>query len=355
MLPMSRPFQKIVTGAAVFLGICTVAVLGYMAAGWRLDDSIYMVVITIFGVGYGEVQPIESVALRALTIMVIVSGYASLIYTAGGFMQMLIDGEINEALGARRMNNEIDRLDGHTIICGAGRLGSTLASELHSAGKPFVIVDNNTERLEEARERGCLIVHGDATEESVLERAGIHRASSLASVLSQDAANVFVTITARGMNPKLYIVARGEHPRTEKKLLGSGADKVVLPTAIGAVRVAQLITRPSAEKMMEQIAQQGVVADELRSIGLQFNELEVLADSPLVHQAISEIEIRSNHGFLIVGIRHADGTLKLNPEPDTVLNQGDIVVVLGRDKDIPELQKKFSAKASKMTYRGVKM
>lgn len=352
---MSSPFQKIVVGALLFISICSLAVLGYVAAGWRLDDSIYMVVITIFGVGYGEVQPVTSPFLRSLTILVIVSGYAALIYTAGGFMQMLIDGELNKALGARRMNMEIDRLSGHTIICGVGRLGSTLAAELKDANQPFVIVDNDGDRLEDASEKGFLVVNGDATEEDVLKQAGIERASTLATVLSQDAANVFVTITARSMNPGIVIVARGEHPRTERKLLGCGADKVVLPTAIGAKKVAQLITRPSAEKMIEQIAKDGVITDELNRIGLQFDELQVLEGSPLVDMPISRIEIRSNHGFLIIGVRHFDGTLEMNPDIDTKLNAGDVVILLGRNDDIPELEQKFQPQQGSQTYRGVRM
>ncbi len=233
-LDRSTPLRKIATGLALFLLVCVIAVIGYMANGWELDDSIYMVIITIFGVGYGEVNPIESPGLRALTIMVIVSGYGAVIYTVGGCMQMLIDGELNKALGARRMTKGIERLEGHTIICGIGRLGTILARELAKAGKPFVAIDLDLARLQDAESRGYLVLQGDASEEETLEQAGIRRASVVATVLSQDAANVFVTITARAMNPDVTIIARGENPRTEKKLLGSGANQVVLPTAIGA-------------------------------------------------------------------------------------------------------------------------
>lgn len=352
---MPSPFSKIIAGVVVFVSICLLAMLGYVAAGWELTDALYMVVITIFGVGYGEVHPVDTGLLRALTITLIVLGYASLVYTAGGFMQMLIDGEINKALGARKMNKDIDRLTGHTIICGIGRLGARLASELSENGKSFVVIDTSVDRLEDARQRGYLVIHGDATEEEVLEQAGIARATTLATVLSNDAANVFVTITARGMNPDVTIIARGEDSRTEKKLLGSGANKVVLPTAIGAEKVAQLIIRPSAESMIEKIAQQGAVSDELSQIGLNFDELTVQPGSALVDQAISQLEIRSNHGFLIVGIRSASGSITLSPEPNTRLGAGDVVIVLGRANDIPELESKFKPSSAPMSYRGVKM
>lgn len=344
-----------VTGIALFLTVCVVAVVGYMASGWKLDDSIYMVIITIFGVGYGEVQPVQSPALRALTIAVIIGGYGAVIYTVGGFMQMLIDGELNKALGARRMTKEIEQLRGHIIICGYGRMGTILCRELSSLDKPFVVIDAEERRLQEAEEQGYLVVAGDATEEFVLERACIHNASVLATVLSQDASNVFVTITAREMNPDLMVIARGENPRTEKKLRGCGASKVVLPTAIGAKKLAQLIVRPSAENMLEQFTSQSDMNEDLRRIGLHIDELKVAENSSLVDKALSNIELRSNHGFLIVGIRRPDDSLVLNPPADTELSAGDIVIVLGHDDDIPQLAARFSSNASRITYRGVTM
>lgn len=352
-LALSGPIRKIVTGLALFLTVCLIAVIGYLASGWELDDSIYMVVITIFGVGYGEIQPVDSPAERALTILVIIAGYGAVIYTVGGFMQMLIDGELNKALGARRMTRDIQKLSGHTILCGAGRVGTILAQELQAGGKPFVVIDADPQRLQEAQDRGFLVVSGDATEEFVLEQAGIGRASVLATVLSQDANNVFVTITAREMNPGLTIIARGENPRTEKKLLGSGADKVVLPTAIGAKKLAQMIIRPTAENLLEQLTSRSDMSEELGRIGLRFEELEVTPESAIAGKALADIELRGNHGFLIVGIRTADGATTLHPPTDTQLAAGDVVIILGHGDDIPELAARFTAKRDKMTYRGV--
>ncbi len=339
-------------GIVSFALICLAAVIGYVSAGWSVGDAVYMVIITIFGVGYGEVQPVQSPALRTLTIAIIIAGYGAVIYTVGGFVQLLIDGELNKALGVRRMTKGIERLTGHTIICGIGRLGSTLAAELFAAGKPFVAIDSSMDRVRDAEELGYLVIHGDAAEENILEQAGIRRATTVATVLSQDATNVFVTITAREMNPNVTIIARGENPRTEKKLLHSGANKVVLPTAIGAKKLAQLIIRPTAENMLEQIQEQSSMIDDLKQIGLQFDELRVEPNSPMVDCAIREIEIRSNHGFLIVGIRRADGSNQINPDPSTKLSAGDVVIALGHQDDIPELAKRFSAKKTKIVYRG---
>ncbi|WP_417386469.1 potassium channel family protein [Gimesia sp.] len=349
----SRPFRKIMTGIALFFTICLVAVIGYVSAGWKLEDSIYMVIITIFGVGYGEVQPIESSGLRALTIMVIIAGYGAVIYTIGGFMQMVIDGELNRALGARRMTKEIERLSGHTIICGVGRMGSILAKNLHAAKKPFVVIDCDERRLKAAEDQGYWVINGDASEEYILEQAGIRRASVLATVLSADATNVFVTITAREMNPDVMIIARGENPKTEKKLLGCGANRVVLPTAIGASKVAQLIMRPTMENMLEQLTSEGAITDELGHFGLQFEELQVTPGSTFVNKTLDKIEVRSDRGFLVVAIRRADGEVEQNLAPDTILLEGDSVIVLVHSNDIPHLSEKFAAKGIKITYRGV--
>ena len=251
------------------------------------------------------------------------------------------------------MTKEIERLHSHTIICGVGRMGTILARELYASGKPFVVIDCDERRLQAAEDRGYLVINGDATEESILEQAGIRRASALATVLSDDATNVFITITAREMNSQVMIVARGENPRTEKKLLGCGANRVVLPTAIGATKVAQLIIRPTAENMLEQLTSEGNMNEDLGHIGLQFDELEVAPESPLVNKALSNIEVRSNHGFLVVGIRHIDGSTVLNPLPDTTLLAGDVVIVLGHKDDIPQLAQRFASTRHKMTYRGV--
>jgi len=349
---LSGPIRKMATGFSLILAIFAFSVAGYVLSGWELENAVYMTVITIFGVGYGETEPVNSTAVRVLTITVIVTGYCAVIYTVGGFIQMLIDGELQNALGARRMSMEIDKLNGHTIICGVGRMGSNLAKELAAAGKPFVLVDADERRLQTAEELGYLVIDGDATDEEVLEAAGIRRANVLATVLPNDVLNVFVTITARDLNAKLMIIARGENPRTEKKLISSGANRVLLPTAVGAKKLAQMIIRPSAENMLERLAHDGDVIEELEAIGLEFHELEVASQCYLVGGQLENIQLSSNHGFLIVGLKRTSGDTILNPEKDEILDVGDIVIFLARKEDFPKLEERFAATSEQASYRG---
>lgn len=337
-------------GVAVLAIVWMIGVIGYVAAGWRLDDALFMVVITIFGVGYGEVRPVDTWQLRTLTGFVIVAGYGAVIYAVGGFIQLVIDGEINQAFGARKMTKEIDRLERHTIICGFGRMGTSLARELAAAGRPFVAVDTDPDKLSRAREERWPHLNGDASDERVLEAAGIHRASTLASVLSDDATNVFITVTARAMSPSITIIARGEDRRTESKLMNCGADRVIMPTDIGATKMSQLIVRPSAEEMLDRMT--GSTADaDLVHLGLEFDEIELDMTSPWANRTLGELEVRGAHGYLIIGIRGSDGKMVMHPPTDHRLHIGDRVIVLGYHDDIPSLGSRVAPRT--VTYRGI--
>ena len=224
------------------VAICLVAIMGYRLAGWNWIDSIYMVTITIFGVGYGEVNAIDETWLKVFTIGVIFAGCSSLIYVIGGIVQMLTEGEIERMLGHRNQTREIEQLSDHTIICGYGRVGQMLAAELQLQGESLVVLDRNADRVELAIEDGFPAMVGDAVKDETLQKVGLLRARTFATVLPDDAANVFITLTVRDMNESIRIIARAESPCTERKLIRSGATHVVMPAAIGAVRIAQLAT-----------------------------------------------------------------------------------------------------------------
>ncbi|KAM3095708.1 NAD-binding protein [Phormidesmis sp. 146-35] len=191
---MQGSLRRIFTGALFFAITFALAVIGYVMAGWSVLDSVYMVVITTFGVGYGEVRPIDTPDKKILTILVIVAGTSSAVYMVGGFVQMITEGEINKALGARKMTRAIETLEQHVIICGFGRMGQILARKIADANLPFVVIDNNPERIAKAETLNYLVRLGSATDEAILYAAGIDRAKVLATVLPDDAVNVFITL-----------------------------------------------------------------------------------------------------------------------------------------------------------------
>lgn len=351
---MQTSMQRIVTGLVLVAMTCGISIGVYWAAGWDLLDAIYMVVITIFGVGYGEVRPLTDPRLKIFTMILVIAGCSSGAYVIGGFVQMVAEGEINRFLGARRMTKGIDQLKDHTIICGYGRVGQIIARELHELKYPFVIVDTNAERLSQAEGKGFLVLVGDAAEEQTLLMAGIERAKQLATVLPDDTMNVFITLTARDLNANLEIIARGESPSTERKLLRSGANKVVLLAAIGAFKITQLITRPTADELLQDAVNANHLNDELQSIGLQLAESQIESGSPLDGQSLRNVERGGTGNLLIVAVKKSDGTILRHPPAETILQSQDIVVLLGHQDDMSQLALKAKSQAAKI-YRGVRV
>lgn len=340
---MHGSLKRILTGTGFLLTTFVVAVMGYKLAGWSIIDSIYMVVITVFGVGFSEMGPMTP-QLRIFTMFVIIAGCTSVGYIFGGFFQMITEGEINRALGARRMTKEIQTLKQHVIICGYGRIGQILSRQMIEAKQPFVIIDNNLTRIETAEAMGYLVRLGNATEEGILESAGIEHAKVLATVLPDDSANVFITLTARGLNPNLIIMSRGEYPSTEKKLRQAGADHVVLPAEIGALRMSHIITHPAALSFLDETVDGSSLNELLSQIDVQVDELVVASGSPLVGSSISTVQVRGKGTFIVVALRRADGNTLINPSQDVPLEEGDTVIVMGHKGDIPKFANYYALK-----------
>jgi voltage-gated potassium channel len=339
---MPTSFRRIITGSVFFAITLLSAITGYIVSGWTLIESVYMVVITIFGVGFGEVRPITSTALRVFTILVIVCGYASVAYIIGGFLQLVTEGELNQALKYRRKIMEIQRLHEHVIICGFGRIGQVLARKLKDSEHSAVIIDSSIDRLALAEEMGYLALAGNATDETVLQAAGIDRARFLATVLPDDAANVFITLTARGLNPDLLILARGELPSTENKLRLAGANHVVLPATIGAMRMAHMITHPAALDFLDRNDGSSTINELLEPYEIQIEELAIVPDSPLINRTIADIEVRGHGGFIVMALRRADGATFKHPDHSTIVMSGDTLVVMGHKGDIPAFAQHYT-------------
>lgn len=327
--------RRLELGVAVLATLVAVGVLGYSLAGWQPLESLYFVIITIFGIGFEEVHDIDTPNLQIFTIFMIVAGTSAIIYSVGGFLEMVTQGEIKRAFEDRRKTQGIEKQHDHVIICGFGRMGQILARELRLVRKPFVVVDNDEERARAAEADGYLVLIGDATDEDTLISARIGEASIVATVLPNDAKNVFITLSARNLNPKLTIIARGELPRTEAKLRQAGADHVVLPAAIGGHRIANMIKQPESYSNTQDIATEGLLAGDLRALGVYFDEMPIAADSSQVGKPLSAIHLSGQAPFLIVGLKRKSGETVFRPPQDTVLKADDVVILMGAYDDTP--------------------
>jgi Trk K+ transport system NAD-binding subunit len=329
--PFSRPQQNLIWSGLFVLVVMVVFAVGCRVAGWSWADSFYMVVITAFSVGFGEVVPVDSPGLRWWTVGLIFFGCTGIIFVTGSLVQWLTEAQIQRVLGGKRMQHDIEKLKHHAIICGYGRIGRMLAHQLREGPMHFVVVDQAQARIAEAREDGMLTIQGEATDESVLRSAGVTRAKVLATVLPNDAANVFITLSARNLNPQIRIIARGEVPSTEKKLIQAGADRVVLPAHIGADRIAHLILHPNATDILDRQSQSGVEMEHhLSALGLRLEEIEIGAGSNLAHRRVGDVERDSGGRMIAVAVQRKEGGTDVNPDPSILLMPGDALVVMRR-------------------------
>jgi voltage-gated potassium channel len=321
----------------VFMAVVIAAgVAAYMAAGWSLADASYMVALTIYTVGYGEVRPIDTAYLHGVTMALMVLGCTGMILLTSALVQLMTAMQLRQFMGSNRMHDRIRKLSDHVIICGYGRIGVMLARDLAAAGTPLVVLDRDTDRLAEAEAAGHLVQAGEATEEEALIRAGVARARTLATVLPDDAANVFITLSARNLNPQLEIIARGEVPSTESKLRHAGANQVVLPTHIGAERIARMILYPESSAISDEGERERLV-ENFGRIGLALERVTVADRSSMVGLTVSEAERRGNGAFFIVGLATGEREAMTRPDDEARLQAGSVALVLTRQGVIAPL------------------
>lgn len=323
----ASPARNLAGGVVFVLAVAACAVVAYVRQGWALGDAVYMTVLTVFTVGYDEVRPVDTPALRAVTIGLIVFGCTGMIFLTGALVQFITVRSFQDVLGTRRAKMEMEKLSGHTIICGYGRIGRSLARDLAAAKSPFVVVEADPGRAAEVQAGNHLVVMEDATEERALERAGIRRASVLATALPNDAANVFITLSARALNPGLVIIARGEAPSTERKLHQAGANHVVLPAHIGAERMAELILFPATVAMMRPRRMQELEHD-LHRLGLELATVVVVSGSTHAGRTVAEVE--RDTGCFVLAIERPGAAATERPDPSRTLLPGEGVTLMGR-------------------------
>ncbi len=327
-----RLLRVIAALATVFL----TGVLGYsLIEGWNLFDSLYMTVITIASVGYGETHPL-SFEGRVFTILLILCGSATLIYGLSILTAFVVEGDLTDIIRRRKMLKRICELDGHFIVCGMSATGRYVIDELKKTGRSFVVIERDPERIRQLNEADILNIEGDATNDAVLESANISRAGGLLTTLHADSDNLFVVVTARGLNPSLKIIAKAINEESERKLRQVGADRVVMPNFIGGLRMASEMIRPSVVSFLDTM---------LRShdATIRVEEIHIKPGSLLVGRSLAESSLLDIEGVTVVALMAKDKSYRFNPHREWLLSAGDLVIVMGVVSSIMELKARAEA------------
>ncbi|MBD3220204.1 NAD(P)H-binding protein [bacterium] len=313
-------------GILLLIVVLAIGTAGFMVLeNYSFLDAVYMTVITVSTVGYGEVRKLDATG-HVFVILLIAMGIMVVGYTLTTLGRAVVEGSLQRIVGRRRMMREISGLRGHVIVCGHGRVGRTICEELATAGVPFVVVDRDPERAEALERKGYRVVVGDATEDEILQTAGILRARGLITVASRDVDNLYITLSARDMcaeqNPGLLIISRASDTRELRKIRSAGADQVISPYSIGGVRIAQAMLRPAVYEVLDLLTRSGELELNLEDITLGEN-------CRFAGKALRDTDIRSHFNLIIIGVRKPGGELVFNPGPEHVLEAGDEIVILG--------------------------
>lgn len=308
------------------LAVLVVGTVGYLLLGFGLLDAVYQSVTTVSTVGFREVEPLSPTG-QVFTMALILVGVGAALYAFSVLVETVFEGRLNELLGRRHMDKSIASLRGHVIICGWGRVGHSIAGEVVDAGRDLVVVESGASILDGVSH---LAVVGDATEDAVLRAAGIDRAAALIAAVDSDAANSFITLSARTLNPDLFIVARTRSEESGEKLRRAGADRVVNPQSIGGARMAAFVLRPHVAEFLD------VVMHE-RSLEFRLEEVPVAAGSPIVGRSLHEARLRDRTGALVLALRDEDGTFLTNPSPDTAICCGQVIIAVGTQDELDAL------------------
>lgn len=322
--------NKALRGIGLLAVVLLIGTFGYMIIeDWSLLDALYMTVITITTVGYGEIHNVDEMG-RIFTIILIFMGMGSVAYTAGVMAQAMVEGQLQLALGRRKLGQKIKGLRDHYIICGYGRIGRVIINELKSHGIPLVVVDSNPELRGGMEHEVIPFIIDDATSEEVLLEAGVERAKGLVAVVLSDADNLFITMTARLLNQNLFILSRADEEATQRKLLRAGANRVVMPYLIGGQKMAQTIIRPAVTDFLE-------VTVHDKGIELKMEELVVGEKSRLNGVMLIDSKIRQEMNVIIVAIQKRSGQMIFNPSSQAKIEAGDILIALGHTTELERL------------------
>lgn len=321
-----HPFQYAIF--AIFLAIVFGTIGFHLTEGFSVFDSLYLAAATVTTVGYGDIVP-RTQSGRVFTIVFMLVGVGIVLYSLTVTAQSVIQSELIAAFGKRRKAKEMNKLQDHFIICGAGRIGSRIIRELERHAVPFVVIESNPEKVKRLLEKNGHVIIGDATLEDNLKQAGVERANGLAACLPDDADNVYVVLIARDINKNLHIVARAVEEQAEAKLIRAGASRVIAPTIIGSHRMAQALMKPAVSDFIDSITAE--------SLDLGFEQVEIASNSAYIDKEIKDTNIRDAHDVVIVAIRRQDGEMIFHPKGNTELKAGDLLIVIGKPEPMAEL------------------
>jgi voltage-gated potassium channel len=300
---------------------------------WDFLDSLYMTIITLTTVGFKEVHDLSDNG-KIFTIALIVGGVGTMLYVLRIGAQLILEGELQEIYGRKRLEKRLKELRDHYIVCGYGRMGKIIVRELRHEDLDFIVIEKNHTTLDE---EDLLIIEGDATKDDLLKKAGIERAKCLISVLPTDAENLYVVLSARGLNPDLLIVARAGEEGSEQKLLRAGADRAVSPYYIGGLRIAHTVLKPAVVDFIEFATKSG-------NIDLQIKEINVGEGSELVGKTLDESGIGRDLAIIVVAIKQSGGEMKFNPTFRTVMEAGDTLIAVGETSKLKRLEEMAASK-----------
>lgn len=321
--------RRLLWGVCALVIIIIAGVIGYVVIeGWSFIDALYMTIVTITTVGYAEVHPL-STSGRIFSIFLIVGGVSGALYTLSVIAGYIIEGHLGTTIGRRRMERTIAKLKEHFILCGYGRVGQEIARIFTEEGVPFVIIDKDRESIATAEKDGRLYVPGDATSDEVLEEASIKRARGLVIAVGNDADSVYITLSARGLRPDLFIEARASSSAAGAKLKKAGANRIIAPYSLGARRMAQLALRPTVVDFIDTVIYR-------RGRELQMENIVVGSNSALAGLTVEETRHRTKAAILAISKK--DGKLLANPQGEETIENGDRLIILGTKKQLAALE-----------------
>jgi voltage-gated potassium channel len=331
---VSQIFRQLLIVLALVALILAVGTAGFViVSGYPLFDAFYMTVITITTTGYFEVRTLDR-AGRIFNSALLLSSVAVMSYAIAIITQTAVEAQFGDLLQKRRVRKMIDSLKDHYILCGFGRVGRGAAAELRRTGVPFVVMDRNEERVERAIKAGLLAVLADSTRDDMLVDAGVKRARGLVAALSSDADNLFLILSAKGLNPAIKVSARVAEEASETKMRRAGADAVFMPYSMTGYRLAQSILRPHVFEFLD-------ITSSTSNLGLDvgIEQVEIREGSSSASRSLRDLQIRRDMGVIVLAIRRADGTMLFNPPADAVIQGGDHLIVMGKTEDVRQLER----------------